>query len=217
MKIRGIDIELLNHDSVKIKYNKWIIYVDPFQIPAGEEADFILISHEHEDHCSPMDLKKIIKPETIIIASQQCKDKLSVISKSVNQVHYLRPNENIKIGEFFVETVPAYNVNKFRAPGIVFHPKEDQKLGFIINLKLGRIYHPGDTDVIPEMSKLRDIDIAFLPVSGTYVMTAEEAAKAVEIIKPKVAIPFHYGAIIGSREDAEKFKSLAKCRVEILK
>jgi len=210
MKIRGIDLELLNHACVKINY-KWIIYVDPFGIPKGEKADFILISHNHEDHCSPNDLKKIIKPETIIIAAEECKEKLAIISKSVSKIMYLKPNENLKIGDFFVETVSSYNTNK------VYHPKEDQKLGFIVNLKLGRIYLAGDTDLIPEMKSLRDIDIAFLPVSGKYVMTAEEAAKAVEIIKPKVAIPYHYGAIIGSKEDAEKFRLLAKCDVRILK
>jgi len=216
MKIRNIDIELLNHDSVKIK-DKWVIYIDPFQIPISEKADFILISHEHDDHCSPKDIKKIIKPETIIIASEQCRDKLAIISKSVSHVHYMKPNQNMKIGEFFVETVPAYNLNKFKSPGIVYHPKEDGKLGFIINFKQGRVYHPGDTDLIPEMKNLRDIEIAFLPVSGVYVMSAEEAAKAAEIIKPKVVIPFHYGSIVGSRDDAEKFKSLFKGDVRILK
>lgn len=216
MKIRGIDVELLNHDAVKIKDN-WTIYVDPFGIPAGDKADLILISHEHEDHCSPADIKKIIKPETIIIASQQCKDKLAVIAKSVSHIHYVKPNENLKIGDLLIETVPAYNINKFRAPGILYHPKEDQKLGFVINFKQGRVYHAGDTDLIPEMNKLRDIDIAFIPVSGKYVMTPEEAAQAVEMIKPKVVIPFHYGAIVGNRENAEKLKSLTKFDVRILK
>jgi L-ascorbate metabolism protein UlaG (beta-lactamase superfamily) len=209
MKIRGIDLELLNHASVKIK-DKWTVYIDPYQIPAGEKADFILISHEHVDHCSPVDLKKIIKPQTVIIASEQCKDKLNVISKSVSQVHYLKPNQNIKIGDFFVETVPSYNTNK------PYHPKEDNKLGFIVNLKLGRVYLAGDTDLIPEMQSLRDIEIAFLPVSGRYVMNAEEAAKAIEIIRPKVIVPYHYDAV-GSRKDAEKLKSLTKFNVQILK
>jgi len=216
MKIRGIDIELLNHDAVKIK-DKMIIYIDPFQIPKGDKADLILISHEHQDHCSPEDLRKIVKPETIILASQQCREKLETMKNFIKEIRYLKPNESIKIGDVIVDTVAAYNVNKFREPGKVFHPKEDQKLGFIINLKLGRIYHPGDTDVIPEMKNLRNIDIAFLPVSGIYVMTAEEAAEAVEIIRPKIVIPFHYGAIIGSREDAEKLKSLTKFDVRILK
>ena len=209
MKIRGIDLELLNHASVKIK-DKWVIYVDPFGIGRGEKADFILISHKHFDHLSPNDLKKIIKPETIIIAAEECKENLAVISKSVSLVTYLKPNQNIKVGDFFVETVPAYNTNK------PYHPKEDQKLGFIVNLSLGRVYLAGDTDLIPEMKSLRDIEIAFLPVSGKYVMTAEEAAKAVEIIRPKVVIPYHYDAV-GSRKDAEKLKSLTKFNVQILK
>lgn len=215
MKIRGIDLELLNHASVKIT-DKWIIYVDPFEIPKGEKADFILISHNHHDHCSSNDLKKIIKPETIIVAAEECKEKLGIISKSVSKIIYLKPNENLKIGDFFVETVPSYNTNK------EYHPKEDQKLGFIVNLKLGRIYLAGDTDLIPEMNKLRDIEIAFLPVSGKYVMTAEEAAKAVEMIRPKVVIPYHYGSLIagsfiGTKKDAEKLKALTKYDVRILK
>lgn len=216
MKIRSIDIELLNHDAVKIK-DKMIIYIDPFQIPKGEKADLILISHEHEDHLSLVDLKKIIKPETIIIASIQCREKLDSIVHQVKEIRYMKPNDNIKISDVVIETVPAYNVNKFREPGKVFHPKEDQNIGFIINFKQGRVYHPGDTDVIPEMKNLGDIDIVFLPVSGTYVMTPEEAAQAVEIIRPKVVIPFHYGAIVGSSKDAEKLKSLTKFDVRILK
>lgn len=216
MKIRGIDIELLNHDAVKIK-DKLIIYIDPFQIPRGDKADLILISHEHQDHCSLEDLRKIIKPETIILASAQCYDKLVSIKNLVKEIRYLKPNDSIKISDIIIDTVPAYNIDKFREPGKVFHPKEDQNLGFVINLKLGTIYHPGDTDVIHEMKNMRNIDIAFLPVSGTYVMTAEEAAKAVEIIKPKIAIPMHYSSIVGTKEDAEKFRSLARCQVQILK
>ncbi|MEM2004008.1 MAG: MBL fold metallo-hydrolase, partial [Nitrososphaerota archaeon] len=113
--------------------------------------------------------------------------------------------------------VPAYNVNKFRAPGVVFHPKEYGGVGYIIEVDNIRIYHPGDTDLIEEMKTLGRIDVALLPVSGTYVMTAEEAAKAVDIIKPDLAIPMHFGEIVGSEKDAQTFKSKASCRVEILK
>jgi L-ascorbate metabolism protein UlaG (beta-lactamase superfamily) len=114
-----------------------------------------------------------------------------------------------------VEAVPAYNTNKFRTPGKVYHPKEEGRIGYIITMNGVRIYHAGDTDHIPEMKNIK-VDIALLPVSGTYVMTADEAAKAVAEIKPKIAIPMHYGAIVGDVNDAQKFQKLATCKVTIL-
>jgi len=106
-------------------------------------------------------------------------------------------------------------LNKFREPGKPFHPKEDGKIGFILSVKGVRIYHAGDTDPIPEMKNFKT-DIALLPVSGTYVMTPEEAGEAARMIKPKLAIPMHYGTIVGSENDAERFKQLATCPVQIL-
>jgi len=115
-----------------------------------------------------------------------------------------------------IEAVPAYNLNKFREPGTVFHPRAEKRLGFIAALDGTRVYFAGDTDFIPEMKSIK-CDIALLPVSGTYVMTAEEAAEAAKAINPKIAVPMHYGAIVGSEADAKKFKSLVKnCQVEIL-
>ena len=107
-------------------------------------------------------------------------------------------------------------MNKFREPGKVFHPKEDGKLGFVLAVKGVRIYHAGDTDHIPEMKNIR-ADIAFLPVSGTYVMTAQEAAEAAASINPKMAITMHFGEVVGSETDAESFKKLVKCEVKVLK
>jgi L-ascorbate metabolism protein UlaG (beta-lactamase superfamily) len=101
--------------------------------------------------------------------------------------------------------VPAYNVNKFRAPGQPFHPRDYNGLGFLIEAGGVRVYHAGDTDIVEEMAALKDIDIALLPVSGTYVMTSSEAAEATRRIAPKVAVPMHWGAIVGGRVDAEKF------------
>src|SRR3989338_4038147 len=182
MDIEGINIERLNHDCFKIKAQNKIIYFDPYQIELQEQADLILITHEHADHLSLKDIEKLLKQGITI------------------------------------ETIPAYNINKFRAPNMPFHPKQDGRVGFIITVNGKRIYHAGDTDCIPEMQQLKNIDIALLPVSGTYVMTPEEAVQAVKIIKPKIAIPMHYAAVVGNDTDAEKFKILATpfCQILIL-
>jgi L-ascorbate metabolism protein UlaG (beta-lactamase superfamily) len=210
---QGVKLAWLGHDGFRIQNGK-VIYIDPFQIEGGgPKADVVLVSHEHDDHCSVEDLKKIIGPNTIIVAHGQSKSELSKVKANVIKI--IKPGGKIKLGDVTIEAVPAYNLNKFRAPGKPFHPREDGKLGFIITVEGIRIYHAGDTDHIPEMKNIRT-DIALLPVSGTYVMTAQEAAEAVASINPTVAIPMHYGAIVGDVKDAESFKTLAKCEVQIL-
>ena len=212
MEIEGIHIERLNHASFKIKKDK-VIYVDPFKINDNEKADIILITHEHFDHFSIEDIKKVLDNKTVLVATSDC---LSSLNKFDNQMKIVGPGSRLEVNGLSIEATPAYNINKFRAPRIPFHPKEDGKVGYIIEMNRKRIYISGDTDITPEMQNIKNIDIMTIPVSGTYVMTAEEAAKAVEIIKPKIAIPCHYGAVVGSIEDAKKFKELAKTRVEII-
>ncbi len=207
-------ISWLGHDSFRIKNGKTVI-IDPFKLKsAPEKADVLLITHEHFDHLSPDDIKKVVSEKTTVVAVSSCGAELSKLK--VKEVKTVLPGDHVNIGDISVEAVPAYNVNKFREPGKVFHPKNDGKAGYIITIGGVRIYHAGDTDAIPEMSKVRT-DVALLPVSGTYVMTAEEAAKAAGMIGPKLAIPMHYGAIVGSERDAERFKQLAPCPVQILK
>jgi L-ascorbate metabolism protein UlaG (beta-lactamase superfamily) len=207
---KGVKISWLGHDCFKIKNNK-TIYIDPFNIKDEEKADLIFVTHEHYDHCSLKDIKKISTSKTIVVAPESCKTQLSGM-----KTKFIKPGDKIVVDEIEVEAVPAYNINKFRAPGEVFHPKEEEKVGYIINFSGVKIYHAGDTDLIQEMKNIQ-VDIALLPVSGTYVMTAEEAAEATKIIKAEIAIPMHYGSIVGSEKDAEKFKKLAACKVEILK
>jgi len=210
---KGVKITWLGHDGFRIQ-NGQVVYIDPFKIEGdGPKADLLLISHEHFDHCNPDDLKKVVTPNTVVVAHAQSKDELSKVK--VKEVKIIKPGDKVKVGDVSVEAVPAYNVNKFREPGKVFHPKEDGKLGFIVTMKGVRIYHTGDSDHIPEMRGLRP-DIALVPVSGTYVMTSQEAVEAVAAIDPKVAIPMHYGAIVGDRKDAEAFKIQVKCEVQVL-
>ena len=197
------NIKWLGHAGFKIKGEK-TIYIDPFKISDNEPADIIIVTHEHFDHLSPEDIKKIQTGKTIIVTTPDCYSKVSGNVKTIS------PGKLIDVDGIKIEAVPAYNTNKY------FHPKANGWIGVIVTVNGKRIYHAGDTDNIPEMSNLKNIDIALLPVSGTYVMTAEEAANAANRIMPKVAVPMHYGAIVGTSADAEKFRKLCKCKVEIL-
>ena len=208
----GVKLTWLGHDAFRIEDGQ-VIYIDPFEIKEGAKADLVLISHEHDDHCSIADLKKVVTSNTVLVAHAQSKNALSKLQ--AKEIKIVKPGDRLTLGSVTVEAVPAYNTNKFREPGKFFHPKEDGKLGFIVTVKGVRIYHAADTDHISEMKNMVP-DIALLPVSGTYVMTAKEASEAAASIKPKIAIPMHYASIVGSVKDAEEFKKLAKCEVKIL-
>ncbi len=210
----GVKIVWLGHDSFRISNGK-TVYIDPYNLKSGGKADVLLISHEHFDHLSIDDIKKVASNNTSVVTTSQCSNEVKKLK--VKEVVVVKPGDSVNVQGITIEAVAAYNTNKINpGTGKPFHPKEDNKVGFIVTINNVRIYHAGDTDAIPEMGKIKT-DIALLPVSGTYVMTAEEAAQAAKMIKPKIAIPMHYGAIVGSVKDAEKFKELVKeCDVKIL-
>ena len=211
----GVQITWLGHDGFKLKKGK-VAYIDPFQLKSeAEPGDIVCVTHEHFDHLSVEDLKKVVAPQTILVTIAACAKAVKPLHPKA--VRVVKAGDKVETDDLTVDVVPAYNTNKFRSPGSPFHPQEDGKVGFVLSLEGIRIYHAGDTDEIPEMAALKGVDVALLPVSGTYVMTAEEAAKACKAIRPKLAIPMHYGAIVGSAADAEAFRKSATCRVEILK
>lgn len=200
---KNVNVHWLGHDSMVLAGSKTIV-IDPFKAQGNYKADLLLISHEHSDHLSEEDIKRFSNPSTIIVAPKVCEDGLRKFS---NEKKFVAPGTKTELKDVVIETIPAYNINKFREPGKVFHPKQDGRVGYIVTLDKVRFYHAGDSDATPEMKAL-DVDVAFLPVSGTYVMTAAEAADAAKAMKIKVAVPMHWGAIVGSKADAENFKRL---------
>lgn len=195
-------IHWLGHDTIRLDGNMVVLF-DPFQISSAKPADLILISHDHFDHNSPEDVAKVRKKDSVIVTDKTSAKKLP------GEIKIVAPGDKINVKGVSIEVGPAYNTNKD------FHPKAAGMLSFVVTLDGVRYYHAGDTDFIPEMENL-EVDIAFLPVSGTYVMTADEAVNAAQAIKPKIAIPMHYGAIVGSEKDAEEFKKTLEGKVEVV-
>ena len=209
MKYKDVEIEWKGHSSFFINGSKKI-YIDPYKLSPGsgdssKKADIVLITHSHYDHCSIEDLSRIVKDGSVIIIPADCQSKLNHLNEKLD-IKIMEPGKEVEILGVDVKPVPAYNINKD------FHEKNEYWNGYVIIIDGVKIYHAGDTDLIPEMNNLTDmnIDIALLPVGGTYTMSAQEAAKACFIIKPKKAVPMHFGSVAGTREDAEKFVDLCE-------
>ena len=191
-------IEVLNHSAIKISTEK-IIYIDPFRINKEyNDADIIFITHSHYDHYSEKDIEKIKKENTFFVVPEDVEEKLLSFGVRKDKIITAKPNEKGIVNDIGFEAVPAYNLNK------PFHPKQNNWVGYIIEINNITYYIAGDTDITEENKKVK-CDVAFVPVGGTYTMTYEEAAKLVNTIKPKIAIPIHYGSIVGTKKDAEKF------------
>lgn len=206
------NVEVLCHSSIKINKEK-VIYIDPFKIDKNyNDADMIFVTHDHYDHYSEEDIDKIKKEDTIIIAPEELLTKLLRKGFRKDSIITVEPNKKYMIQGMKFETIPAYNTNK------QFHPKENGWVGYIIEIKGVRYYIAGDTDITEENRRVK-CDVAFVPVGGTYTMDFKEAATLVNEIKPKMAIPIHYGDIVGTKQDAIDFSKLLhpeiKCEILI--
>ena len=196
-------IEINCHSSIKIT-KEIIIYIDPFRINEEKhDADLILITHDHYDHYSPEDIKKIIKKDTIIVAPKT----INELNNKEN-ITFVEPNQTYNINGYKIDTIPAYNISKH------FHPKENNWIGYIIEIDGLKYYVAGDTDITPENRQIK-CDVALIPIGGTYTMDYKEASELINIIKPKIAIPTHYGSIVGDITDGEKFKKLIDNTIDV--
>src|SRR3954453_10409081 len=203
-------VEWLGHSGFRIRAGRASIYVDPYRAPDGPVADAILITHGHYDHFSPQDLERLSGPGTTVVAPAPVAERLS------GQVRSIAPGEVLELGRVDVRGVAAYNTSKRNAAGDLFHPREAGGVGYELRIGGERLYHCGDTDVIPEMDDVAGVDVALLAVSGVYVMTAGEAAEAARRIQPGVAVPMHWGEHIGTRDDAVAFADRAPVEVRIM-
>lgn len=186
-KFDNVEVTWLGHASFRITDGSLVVYIDPFVLPDDAElADLILVTHEHFDHCDPDKINMLRKHDTFLIAPKGCIDKAG-FGRAIDS------DQRVSIGPFMIEAVPAYNTDKFRSPGMPFHPK-GLGIGFVLTIAGKRIYHSGDTDFVEEMKDLHDIDAALLPIGGKYTMTAVEAASAAQAFKPKNLIPMHYNS-----------------------
>lgn len=201
------NIEVLYHSSIRINKEK-TIYIDPFKIDRNyNDADIIFITHDHYDHYSEEDIDKVTNENTVIVIPEELLTK--VLKKGINKnaIITVEPNQKYMVQGIKFETVPAYNTNK------TFHPKENDWVGYVIELNDVKYYIAGDTDITEENKKVK-CDVAFVPVGGTYTMDFKEAAQLVNEIQPKVAVPIHYGSVVGTKQDAEEFIKLLHTNVK---
>ena len=201
-------IKVLCHSSIKFDKGQ-VIYFDSYKINENyNDADVIFITHSHYDHFSEEDILKVKKEKTKIVIPKDLYDKTIELGFEKENILLVEPNEEYEVNNIKFKTIPAYNVDKN------FHPKANNWVGYIITLDNVVYYIAGDTDITEENKKVK-CDVAFVPIGGTYTMTAEEAAKLVNEIKPKIAVPIHYGLIVGTKEDEEIFKSLVNENINV--
>ncbi len=205
------NITINTQSSIRIDGSKKI-YVDPYKRKkASHDADIIFITHAHYDHYDEPSLRNAAREDSIIVCPASMLADVKRMNISAGKVIGMSAGETEEVGSAVkAEAVPAYNLNKN------FHPKANDWLGYIITMDGIRYYAAGDTDALPELEDV-DCDIAFVPVGGTYTMTASEAAGLVNKIHPEIAVPIHYGTIVGRAADADTFKNALDKDIQVVK
>ncbi|MCR5150589.1 MAG: MBL fold metallo-hydrolase [Clostridiales bacterium] len=203
------NIKVFKHNSIFIKTGFGAVYIDPFQMDEEpHDAAYIFITHEHYDHFSPEDIEKVSGNNTILVVPEKMERKAQEVAGIVKNIKTVKPGTYFKINDLEFETVSAYNILK------PFHPKSAEWVGYILLVDGQRIYIAGDTDATKEAKEAK-CDIALVPIGGTYTMDAKKAAELVNTIRPCIAIPVHYGSIVGNVSDADLFAQYVKEPVKV--
>ena len=197
------NIKVFTQNSVRLTVGDKRVYIDPFQMTEEpRDADLILLTHDHHDHFSRSDIRKVAKADTVFVAPQGMADQVPGKTVAVT------PGQSYQVEGVSIETVAAYNQSK------PFHPQSARWVGYVVTVAGKRIYVAGDTDATPEARAVR-CDVALVPVGGTYTMDAKQAAQLVNALRPEYAVPVHYGTIVGDKEDGERFAALVEPPVQV--
>lgn len=203
------NITVFTQNSIRITDRGRQIYIDPFQMrEEPHDADYIFITHDHYDHFSPEDIKKVAGSNTILIVPEKMQGKVNEVADLVCRIITVKPGAYREIDGLEIEMVPAYNILK------PFHPKSAEWVGYILQVEGKRIYIAGDTDATKEAKAVK-CDIVLIPIGGTYTMDAKKAAELVNTLRPSVAIPVHYGNIVGKPSDGEVFADNVKEPIKV--
>ncbi|MEA4856338.1 MBL fold metallo-hydrolase [Solidesulfovibrio sp.] len=182
-------LTFIGHGSLRFDYAGKVIYIDPYgkvgDYAAMPPADLVLLTHEHQDHLDAEALAKIGGPDTPLVLTGAC---LAVLGRGM----VLENGQTATVAGIGIEAVPAYNIKHMRAPDTPYHPK-GRGNGYVLTFGDKRVYVAGDTENIPEMADLKNIDIAFLPMNLPYTMTPEMVADAARMFRPRILYPYHYG------------------------
>ena len=210
MPLEHLQLEWLGHSGFRFVWNNKVIYIDPYMLSESSKlADFIFLTHSHYDHCSLADLNKIVTQDTVIFLPADAQSKITRFPFPVD-MQIVEPQQEFEVAGMKISCLPAYNLHTS------FHPSSEGWVGYVFRFENLILYHAGDTDMIPEMQRLtgfgggNDYFIALLPIGGKYTMNYEEAVEAASLIKPSLAIPMHYGSVIGTKKDAEMFVALCQ-------
>ena len=202
-------ITVFTQNSIRIDSSIGKIYIDPFRMnEAPKDADYILVTHDHFDHFNPEDIPKVSNGDSLLVVPENMKEKAKEVAGIVGKIVIVKPGESKDVDKLSLETIPSYNIGK------PFHPREAGWVGYILNVDGNRIYIAGDTDATDEAKKVK-CDVALVPIGGKYTMDAKEAAELVNKIRPEIAIPVHFGGVVGSPEDADIFAKYVDAGIKV--